>query len=168
MKIKNILLTTLAAATFGGVAVTLPTDTASAAKLTAMTSFPKNFRGTWYNKEDGTRTKITTKKWTDYDPGTTSVFKLHKISRKKGTDSWLYGFKTSNNNIYYSFWPEGKKPKLSAFNEIKFHEKIITKTYHGKKIKVLKEYGERNTFATFAYKTKQQSKHLKAYEYYGN
>lgn len=164
MKIKNMILATLVATTVGGSAVTLPTEPAAAAKYTAIKSFPKAYRGTWYTKEYNSRLIISAKKWKDTDGDMT--LSLHTIKAKTGTDSWIYAYKASNNNLLYSFWPEKKHPKLSDFYGNSFHYRIVNKTYKGKKIKALKAYGEGDSFAIFSYRTKQQSKHLESYHYY--
>lgn len=164
MKIKDMILSALVVATVGGVAVTVPTEPAAAAKYTAIKSFPKAYRGTWYTKEYNSRLIISAKKWKDTDGNMT--LSLHTIKAKTGTDSWIYAYKASNNNLLYSFWPEKKNPKLSDFYGNSYHYKVVNKTYHGKKIKALKAYGEDDSFAIFSYRTKQQSKHLESYHYY--
>ncbi|WP_143462006.1 hypothetical protein [Levilactobacillus enshiensis] len=163
MKIKNVFLATLVAATVGGIAVTLPTEPAAAAKYTALKTFPKAYRGTWYTKEYKSRLNITAKKWKETDSSMTMVLNLHTIKAKTGTSSWIYAEKSSNGDLFYTFWPEKKHPKLSDFYGNSFHYRIVNKTYKGKKIKALKAYGENDSFAVFSYRTKQQSKHLESY-----
>lgn len=159
IKLASIALTALMVGSM------MPAGTSNAsAKTTSLKSFPKKMRGTWYNKNDNDKEVITAKKWKTYDVGTTSTFVMHPISKKKGTESWIYAF-PAKGGFFYDWWPEGKH-SLSDFAGPRKHMTVITKKYHGKKIHVLKQYGESDSFAVFSYHTKKQSNKLKSYQYY--
>ncbi|WP_143461293.1 hypothetical protein [Levilactobacillus enshiensis] len=166
MKLLKATSILLAATTFGAalVAVT-PAATAHAAKRTMLKSYPKNMRRTWYRYEKGqyVSTKITAKK--------NSGVVLHYFNPNKKWPTitkknlyWAYAYKMNNGVIGSGPWGSIKSENWTTVNDLGalFDQKVTTKTYKGKKIKVLKELYANSQPATwrYSYTSKKLAKHF--------
>jgi len=142
-----------------------PATTAQAAKRTMLKSYPKNMRRTWYRYENGhyVQLKITAKKNTGV---TLHYFNPNKkwptITQKN--QYWAYAYKMSNGIVGSGPWGSIKYDNVTTLSDlgVLFAQKVTTKTYKGKKVKVLKELYKSSNPAVwrYSYSSKKMAKHF--------
>ncbi|AKP64121.1 hypothetical protein FC99_GL000743 [Levilactobacillus koreensis JCM 16448] len=170
MKLSKLIGSLLVAGAMGAVAiVTTPTTSAQAAtkvqsaKKTLLKSYPKNMRRTWYRYEKGhyARTKITAKK------NTGDVLHYFNPNKKwptitKTNQDWAFAFKMGNGVVGSSPWWMLDSWKTVNDMGAVLNQKVTTKTYKGKKVKVLKELNanSRPVNWRYSYSSKKMAKHF--------
>ncbi|WP_143461295.1 hypothetical protein [Levilactobacillus enshiensis] len=165
MKLLKATSILLAATTFGASLVAVaPAATAHAANKTMLKAYPKNMRRTWYRYEKGhyVKERITAK--------TNDGDKLHYVNPKKKwpkvtkkNRNWIYAFRTNKGVVGTGPW-WGFETNWESLNDVGSMkgEQVVTKTYQGKKVKVLKEIYSNSAPLVwgYSYPTKQMAKHF--------
>ncbi|VDG17507.1 hypothetical protein [Lactiplantibacillus mudanjiangensis] len=146
MKLTKMISAMMVATSLAGaMVVATPNLTAQAKTKMSLKTIPKQFRGTWYHYEQGKylSQKISAKKLINHGDGRNYSLTMHQLDlNKKATATkdftknphkWMFAYK-SGNKVVMQDWPAyyalDKKDRGSY--------QVTTRTYKGKKVKVLK------------------------------